>query len=350
MMNLILDPMTMSPNLKLLIPDSLYFTLPGHTFKHYWDCGESIESINKKYNININDEIIKIKGIISSGKKFNLCFFSLSILSMEEMHQGHTNKDWINLYKSLYDQFRPYINKLILIDNHGYDYEPSIYITKYNIKYDIMLKRVYSNRNKERYDNKTYSYPFVMCTNNDPFYKMLNTSIFETNILNKHKKIYWAGSVFKHDEEMDNKNTCEHADRNKILNNFNNRYPNIIDVKNVPYNIFHKTISTYKYSLDIRGCSRLNKRLYEILTTNSLVLAEKIDIIWPFENGDKFSEECFFEQGNADDLYHKYLTFENDIELYKKCLENQMYIVKKYFNNEWIWSYINKILITQGTE
>ena len=103
-----------------------------------------------------------------------------------------------------------------------------------------------------------------------------------------------------------------------------------MELKSVPYPIFHKTISTYKYALDIRGTSRLNKRLYEILSTNTLLLAEKIDIAWPFEDGEGFSEECFFEQGNYDDLYRIYTNFENNPELYKKCLENQMYIVKKY--------------------
>ena len=37
-----------------------------------------------------------------------------------------------------------------------------------------------------------------------------------------------------------------------------------------------------------------------------------IDIIWPFEDGDSFSPECFFN--NEDDLYEKFMILENDNE------------------------------------
>jgi hypothetical protein len=63
------------------------------------------------------------------------------------------------------------------------------------------------------------------------------------------------------------------------------------DIKSVPYSLFLKTISTYKYALDLRGASKLNKRLYEILSTDTLLFAERIDVIFPFDKGDKFSEE-----------------------------------------------------------
>ena len=268
----------------------------------------------------------------------------MPVLSTEEIHQGNKYYIWINKFQNIYDDFINKINgKIIIIDNHGGDYEPSFYLTKFNFKYDIILKRTYSYRNKHRYLKNTFSYPFIMDTSNDPCFKLYNDDIITS--FNKRNQIYFAGSLFDYNEEWDNHNTCEHADRKKVVNNFVGKYSNILDFKRVPYNIFHETISNYKYALDVRGTSRLNKRLYEILSTNTLLLAEKIDVIWPFDEGDNFSEECFFEQGNCDDLYRIYNDFENNDELYKKCLENQMYIVKKYFNNDWIWNYIEKIIL-----
>ena len=339
MTDLIVDATTMNPHLKYLIPNSLYFTLEGHKFVNMWNGGENKYNIKNKYNIDLNDEIDKIDKTL----KFNNLYFSLSLLSSEKKHQGPSYYLWKELYKSLYDRFISKITgKVIIIDNHGGDYEPTVYLNKYKFNYDIILKRIYSNRNKHRYSKNTFSYPFIMDTKDDPLHKLYNSNMIITPIPNKINKIFFAGSLFDYHEEWDNKNTSEHADRRVVVHNIYEK--NVLDCTRVPYNIFHKTISNYKYALDVRGTSRLNKRLYEILSTNTLLLAEKIDIIWPFEGGDSFSQECFFEQGNADDLYRIYNNFENNPKLYNKCLENQIYIVKKYFNNEWIWKYIRKII------
>tara|TARA_Y100000741_G_C18258295_1_gene559722 strand:- start:1715 stop:2755 length:1041 start_codon:yes stop_codon:yes gene_type:complete len=345
MYDLILDPTTMNPHLKYLIPNSIYYTCPGNMFSNFWNGGETIPDLFNKYKINLEEELKIINNVCIRNNKFNNMYFSLSILSTEEIHQGKSNKLWIEYYKTLYNKFIPFISgKIIIIDNHGGDYEPTVYLNKFNFKYDIILKRIYSNRNNNNYLSNTFSYPFIMDTNNDPLIKLYNLPILSKNVFDKINKIFWAGSLFEYHEEWDNNNTYEHTDRIKIVNSFNTKYQNILDIKRVPYNLFHETMCKYKYALDIRGTSRLNKRLYEIFSTNTLLLAEKIDIIWPFENNDKFSDECFFEQGNVDDLYRIYNNFENNFELYDKCLKNQMYIVKKYFNNEWLWAYIQDII------
>jgi hypothetical protein len=347
-MNIIIDPTTMNPHLKHIIPNSVYFTQESIEFSDLWNGGETKGNIYAKYNIDIDLENNIIKRICNTGKKFKNMIFTMSLLSSEQDHQGASYIRWFKMYSQLYDKYKEYVSgKIIIVDNHGGDYEPEVYLKKYNFHYDIILKRVYSNRNKQKYSNRTYPYPFIMDTNNDPMYILVgpNKNITQTDISLKSKQIFWAGSIFVYNEEWDNNNTYEHANRKLIIANIKRRYPDILSEKRVPYNIFVKTISTYKYALDIRGTSRLNKRLYEILSTNTLLLAEKIDIIWPFENNDKFSDECFFEQGNVDDLYRIYNNFENDKELYKKCLENQIYIVNKYFNSEWLWNYVKKIIL-----
>ena len=336
MVNLIIDLSLHAPHLKYIIKDSLYY---GEEKIYNFSSNHNNNEIISIYKFELHEE----KKKIMNHKTIDNFFFVFLTLSTEVQHQGESAKKFYEMYKYIYNKFIPLVTgKIIIIDNHGGDYEPSIYLNKFNFKYDIILKRIYSNRNKHRYLKNTFSYPFIMDTSNDPCYKLYNNNIIRST--NKINKIYFSGSLFDYHEEWDNHNTFEQADRKKIINNFTGKYPNILELKRVPYNIFHETISKYKYALDIRGTSRLNKRLYEILSTNTLLLAEKIDIVWPFEENDSFSEECFFEQGNADDLYRIYNNFENNTELYKKCLENQMYIVKKYFNNEWIWNYIQKII------
>ena len=60
-MNIIIDPMTMSPHLKYLIPNNVYFTYIVDVFKHIWYGGETRQNILNNYNIDIELENTKIK-------------------------------------------------------------------------------------------------------------------------------------------------------------------------------------------------------------------------------------------------------------------------------------------------
>ena len=343
MTNLIIDPMHMNPHLYYLIPNSYYYTPKGDRFKHIWCGSESEESFNKKYKIDFIKQQNYIENLLLQKYKFKHLFLTLNILSTKKIHQGPDYILWIKLYKELYQKFKHNISgKIIIIDNHASDYDPCKYLDELEIKYDLILKRVYSERNKHRYAHNVHTYPFVMCTSNDPFYTLFNTQLITHVNSVKNKKIYWAGSLFEYNERFDDDNIFEKTDRSSMINNIRKINPYILNTQRTPYHLFRQLIASHKYALDIRGCSRLNKRLYEILSTNTLLLAEKIDIIWPFEEGDKFSDECFFS--TPDELYSNYIKFECDGELYKKCLDNQLYIVKKYFNNDWVYNYINNII------
>ena len=315
-----------------MIPESLYYTedrnspYPGG---HY-----SSSEFLEKYKYNYHDDINEI----GSSQEFSNLFIVLPVLSMVERHQGKKSTEWLKKFISLYDKFKKLVSgKIIIFDNHDYDYDPYPIIEF--MKPDIILKRVFTQR-RYKY-KKIFSYPFIMCTINDPFYNILNKRELEQK--KKNNKIIWSGTLFEHHEKI--QNVCEeHTNRRSTLVRFMKKYKNLVDVKKVHYNQFLPLLNSYKYSLDLRGASRLNKRFFEILSTNSLILGEKIDVVWPFEDGDKFSEECFFEQGNVEDLYRIYKNFENDNNLYNRCLENQKFIVKKYFNKEWLWKYIENII------
>jgi spore maturation protein CgeB len=92
-----------------------------------------------------------------------------------------------------------------------------------------------------------------------------------------------------------------------------------------------------KFSLDLLGVGCPNMRTFEILNTNSLILREYSDLVWPFP--EQFSEETIFKNGKEYiDKVNKLL---QNNELYMKCLINQQDIVKKYFNITWIRNYIS---------
>lgn len=339
MSNLILDPLTHAPHLKYLIPNNYYYTQPNSV--SYPPGQYSIDAFVEKYLFNFNDDIKEINKIVNNNEHFNNLFLVIPVYDIKGIDKQKGNIHVFNLFNNLLNKYKYYIyNKIIIIDNYDWDYNSFECLKLLNLKYDLILKRVYSNKNIHNYKDNVYSYPFVMCTNNDPFWNLLNKNHFINN--EKKNKIIWSGTLFKFNKN--NEDVNEYCNRSNVINDFSKKYPECIDIKSIPYCNFLNEISLYKYCLDLRGCSRLNKRLYEILSTDCLLLAEKIDIIWPFEENDSFSDECFFEPGNTDDLYNKFTNFENNNDLYIKCLENQKYIVKKYFNNDWIWSYISKLI------
>ena len=90
-----------------------------------------------------------------------------------------------------------------------------------------------------------------------------------------------------------------------------------------------------KFSLDLLGIGCPNMRTFEILSTNSLRIAQYSNLTYPFE--EKFSEETIFKDEN--DYFIKISNLINDDDLYNKCLKNQQNIVNKYFNKTWIKNY-----------
>ena len=88
----------------------------------------------------------------------------------------------------------------------------------------------------------------------------------------------------------------------------------------------------------MNGAGDPNIRTFEVLCSNSLLLQQHKEFVWPFENGDSFSEETIFKTPEEFFLKLKHLR-ENE-SLYIKCFENQTYIKNKYFTKEWLREYI----------
>ena len=89
----------------------------------------------------------------------------------------------------------------------------------------------------------------------------------------------------------------------------------------------------------MNGSGHLCKRFYEGLSRDSLMIMGDMDIIFPFEDGEFFAEECIFKYPK--EFFYKLDILKNDDNVYNKCKSQQNYILSKYFNYKWINRYVN---------
>lgn len=215
--------------------------------------------------------------------------------------------------------------KVFIFDNYDYDYDPNDIIQ--NDKISLFFKRNYNK--KYIYKKNVVPFPFIMFGDVSIIEKIQHSE-YDNNKLNR---IFFSGTLFNHEDLQIN----YYRNRIKIYNEIKNF---IYNPGNLPYPIFIKELRNSKYSLDLNGVGDPNKRTFEILSQGSLRISEYNDLKWPFD--EEFSSETIFK--NSEDFFQKILALENNKELYINCMNNQMYIYKKYFNSKWIKTFITSYL------
>ena len=283
----------------------------------------------EKYNISYKTDIDKYD-------KYNMCFIIFPLLNIDIKYDEKRNKEFYNYITSLTNNIKKH-TKIIIIDNQDYANMPE---NLNNIRYDIIFKRNYHKNMK--YDKNIIPFHFVdCCCKVDPIHLLINN--YNNKTINKiSNKIWFSGRIYKI--------------VNKKYNIYTNRYfikdlkkKGVIEVVDkLPHNEYLNKIKEYKYALSLMGCSSWGTRHFEILAQYDTILfsqafrtkPDPLNHIFPFENGDKFSEYNFFT--SVDDLMKKYNEIESNDELYKSILNNQKYIIDKYYNNKYIYNYIIK--------
>ena len=284
--------------------------------------------INKSYNLNKYNISPNYDWSIINDKNYDYLFI---IISLYDAKPG-TKFFKPNIYDILQRELK-IINennfkKVFIFDNYDYDYDPNEIIQ--NDKISLFFKR---NYNKTKiYKNNVVPFPFIMFGEISLIEKLddviiSNPDNFDINV--KKNRIFFTGTLFIHDDKEIN----FYRNREQIYNKLKTYIYNPGALK---YWEFLKEITTSKYCLDLNGVGDPNKRTFEILSHDSLRLAEYNDLKWPFE--EYFSEETIFT--DEEDFIKKLYALESDIELYKKCLRNQTVIVLKYFNKQWVKNYI----------
>jgi len=315
----IIDGVNQDIGLKILFPEASYYIFNSE------ECTIHHRRISyNKYNFTPLTDMSSI-----NDANFDILFI---VLAIRDIISHTPNQD--THIKKIFDNITTIINnnnfKFVgLFDNYDYDYDPNIYIN--NPKINLFFKRNYNKTKK--YKENVVPFPFIMFGEKSLIEKCDTELVSDANYFKqKNNRIFFSGILFTHNDKKYFDYTRDRLSIYKKIQHW------IYNPGNLPYNNFIETMRNSKYSLDLLGVGDPNKRTIEILLSGSLMISEYNDLVWPFEDGDSFMIETIFK--NENEFFEKISAFEKDNELYIKCLSNQHYIVKKYFNTNWIKNYI----------
>jgi hypothetical protein len=221
--------------------------------------------------------------------------------------------------------------KVFIFDNYDYDYDPNEILN--NNKINLYFKRNYNKTKK--YNENVVPFPFIMFGDLSLIEKCDKEFVSkEEYFKEKENRVFFSGTLFNHEDSL----YPWYRNRYNIYDKIKDT---IYNPGNLNYSSFINVLRNSKYSLDLLGVGDPNKRTFEILLSGSLILSEKNNLYWPFE--EKLNEEVIFS--DSDDYFKKLINLENNNELYNKCLINQYNITNKYFNIKWIKEYIIKYIV-----
>ena len=310
----IIDGKNQDIGLKLLFPEADYFINNVELDK---------KSSLQKYNIEM-----KTDWSIINDKNYDYLFIIIALYNAIKGTTHYSQEIFDILQKELIIINNNNFKKVFIFDNYDYDYDPNTIVK--NDKINLFFKRFY-NKTKD-YPVNVIPFPFIMF-GEKALIEKTDTNIKFCNDETKLNRVFWSGSLYCH---RDDQYPCL---RNRLLTytqimSYSNNY--VFNSGILPYETFLYEMNKSKFSLDLLGVGCPNMRTFEILNTNSLMLREYSDLVWPFP--EQFSEETIFK--NSTDYIDKLDKLLQNNELYMKCLINQQTIVKKYFNITWIRNYI----------
>lgn len=322
----IFDPSGHIPGLKILFENAKYFSIDPndnpelkYQSTNHFNINEFEEKYNFKYetDLNFNEDLTILFLVLPlldciSGSKWSKDY---GIKIVEKIKQEIIKKhSW---------------KKIILFDTYDYDYDPNNY--NLGFKIDFYFKR---NFNKfKKYNKNVIPFPYQMFV-----YPCVLTSICnyqENNQDYKYNKIFWCGNLYDHIDNDFNVYRYRYKIYEKIKNYVETF--NWIEPK-----IFLETLKEYKIGLDLIGVGDPNKRTFEILLSDRLLLTNIKELDWGFEENDYFEPETIFIDEN--DFIEKINLLLNDESVYKRCINKQKEIVKKYMNKEYLKQYITKYI------
>lgn len=321
----IIDPVAHIPSLKTLFPEAEYYAHePDDFFRfittHHYTKQQNLENYGFEYRTDWES---------INSNTYDYLFISVPLadfyntISTELIPYTTRMKEKI---KSIIDNNN--FKSIILFDTYDYDYDPSVINTDWKVNY--YFKRHY-NKTKT-YNLNVFPFPYMMFVKPCVLNMVLNsnTNLYE----NKINKGLWVGGIYNHIDEKNGVYRMREDMFNKIKDH--------IDYGTFNEYEFINKIKQYKVVVDLIGVGDPNKRTFEILTNGTLILSMCGDLEWGFEDGDQFHPDTFFK--TEEEFKYKLDLILNNEEHYKKCLEQQHYIVKKYFNKKWLRIYIERCI------
>lgn len=241
----------------------------------------------------------------------------------DEIAVRDIRKNYENIIKSII--FNNNFKFLAFFDNEDYNVNPNIYIKHPNI---FFFKRNYDKNVK--YEPNVYPFPFITFGTKNIIEKIDRNIVSQDFYFSeKNNRVFYTGCLYHHKKNEFNVD----VNRIEIYNQIKNF---ITNPGKLPNDIFMQFMRESKFGVDLLGAGNPNTRTFEILISGSLLLQQKNDLVWPFP--EKFSDECYFTNGN--DFYINLQNLTSNPDLFNKCLKNQFEIVNKYFNKQWLRNYI----------
>jgi hypothetical protein len=311
----IIDNINEDIGLKILFPEADYYI-----------CKEKIDK-TLSYNYYNFRPLTNIENITDKNYDILFVFMPVRHVINDEPAVSDIRENYDTKIKKIMDNNS--FKLLVFFDNEDYPHDPNLYIKNEKI---LFFKK---NVDKlHSYLNNVIPFPFIMFGVKSMIERMDRDFISkELYLKKKNDVVFFSGGLYIHNDKDFN----VYVNRIDIYNKISRTIYNPGYLNNEE---FIKTIQNSKFSLDLTGAGNPNIRTFEILLSGSLLLQQKNNLIWPFE--DKFSEECLFNDEN--DYFLKLENLRNDEDLYNKCLNNQYNITEKYFNKKWLRNYIEKII------
>jgi len=212
------------------------------------------------------------------------------------------------------------------------------FLIENNFHYDLIFKREYRRTHMQEYSPKVKPFPFLAFGQINPVWVLLNDTLKAEPEINK---CFWAGAHLNfnrsgHEDEWVNRQSMI---RDIYSSELNLNTGNLLsEYSGLNFEDYIKTLSNHKFCLHLNGTGNLCRRFFEGLYSNSLLMIQNMDVVFPFESGDWFSKDCTFQF--AEEFVRKLNILSEDERLYEKCLAKQSYIKNKYYKKEWIKSYI----------
>ena len=309
----IFDPACHVPGLKMLFPESEYFSHEPDSFFNFVATKHYTNAENYNYTgIEYNTEWNKINSL-----NYDILFIVVPLADYFDplnIEFGNTLLPMRNRIKGLIDNNT--FTKVCLFDIYDYDYDPNTMNKLWKI--DYYFKRNY-NKNKS-YNSNVFPFPYMMFTKPCILSMCINYKIHNNYV--KNNQAIWCGNLYNH---IDNRHNII---RNR-LDMYDKIKDTIITLSNLSNKEWIEEIKRNKIVVDLIGVGDPNHRTMEILTNGSLMLSMVTDLEWGFDKGDNFHEYTLFK--TSDEFNCKLYSLLNNEALYNEALTQQNYIVKKYF-------------------
>ncbi len=318
----VLDPAAHIPSLKILFPDAEYFAHePDSSFRYPTTPHYTSEENFAKYGFRYRTDWDAIQ-----SSQFTTLFLVAPLLNYFDPAHIWELPGVAGMRDTISTILRNNtFQKVVLFDTYDYDYDPTTIGCTWPI--DIFFKRNYSK--KVSYKKNVVPFPFMMFLK--PCLLGMSMNMRPTAESTRFNTGLWVGTLFNHVDHVYN----VFRNREKLFHEIKDHITHFHQLSEYDYN---QTLKMVKIGIDLMGVGDPSKRTFEILNSGALLMTTTRDLVWPFPNGDDFSEAVYFS--NAEEFKEKYTALITNPSLYSTALSIQNRIIYTYFNKEWISSYI----------